>query len=126
MSISESSGYESLKTKIENIDENTAPWQQSRFGFKGTDDSRESFTSDLKSFGTVGPFLILILDKLKNMLSNTIYVNFHLTGLISRLAVYPQPLLRTYLLDHDLVLQPNVSSLFQVTHTHTHVCIECF
>lgn len=68
----------------------------------------------LNSAGTAGPFLTTILEKLKNFLSNSFYVNLHLTGLISRLAVYPQPLLRTYLLDHSLVLQPNVPSLYQV------------
>lgn len=90
------------------------PWQQSRLSVKNMDGNEFDNSGDLKSSGTAGPFLTIVLEKLKNLLSNTIYVNFHLTGLISRLAVYPQPLLRTYLLDHDLVLQPNVSSLFQV------------
>lgn len=103
---------------MDSNDEISVPWQQSRLNVKGIDEGNERLNAagDLKSFGTAGPFLTIILDKLKNMLSNTIYINFHLTGLISRLAVYPQPLLRTYLLDHDLVLQPNVSSLFQVKY----------
>lgn len=62
-----------------------------------------------------GPFLTLLLQKLNNYLSNSFYVNLHLTGLISRLAIFPQALLRTYLLDHSLVLQPDVPSLFQVS-----------
>ncbi|XP_045481730.1 FHIP family protein GH13096 [Harmonia axyridis] len=61
-----------------------------------------------------GPFLTLLLQKLNNYLSNSFYVNLHLTGLISRLAIFPQALLRTYLLDHSLVLQPDVPSLFQI------------
>jgi len=68
----------------------------------------------LSSAGTAGPFLTVVLGKLNNMVSNSLYVNLHLTGLISRLAVYSQPLLRTYLLDHSLVLQPDVPSLFQI------------
>lgn len=72
----------------------------------------------IKSGGSgtkAGPFLTLLLQKLNNYLSNSFYVNLHLTGLISRLAIFPQALLRTYLLDHSLVLQPDVPSLFQVS-----------
>ncbi|XP_044765322.1 FHIP family protein GH13096 [Coccinella septempunctata] len=61
-----------------------------------------------------GPFLTFLLQKLSNYLSNSFYVNLHLTGLISRLAIFPHALLRTYLLDHSLVLQPDVPSLFQI------------
>lgn len=64
--------------------------------------------------GSSGPLLAITLGKLKDMLSTSIYVNIHVTGIISKLAVYPHPLLRSYLLDHSLVLQPNVPSLFQI------------
>ncbi|XP_011706204.1 PREDICTED: FTS and Hook-interacting protein homolog, partial [Wasmannia auropunctata] len=62
----------------------------------------------------VGIFLDVILRKLECMTSNNLYVNLHLTGLISRLAVYPQPLLQSFLLNHSLVFQPSIRSLFQV------------
>lgn len=48
------------------------------------------------------------------MKQNTFYVNLHLTGLLARLACYPQPLLQSLLLSQTLVFQPSVKSLAQV------------
>jgi hypothetical protein len=48
------------------------------------------------------------------MLQNSLHVNLLLTGIISRLAHYSQPLLRSLLLNHSLVLETNVKSLFQL------------
>lgn len=62
----------------------------------------------------VGIFLDVLLRKLECMTSNNVYVNLHLTGLISRLAIYPQPLLQSFLLNHSLVFQPSIRSLLQV------------
>lgn len=68
----------------------------------------------------VGIFLDVVLRKLECMTSNNLYVNLHLTGLISRLAIYPQPLLQSFLLNHSLVFQPSIRSLFQVRiYCHT-------
>lgn len=50
------------------------------------------------------------------MLSQHFFINLHLTGLISRLAIYSQPLLRSFLLDESLIFQPSIRSLFQVTN----------
>lgn len=68
------------------------------------------------SFGSpdIGPFLGMLLTKLENMMNNSIYINLQLTGLFVRLAVYPQPLLKSFLLSHNLVFQPSVRSLSQV------------
>ncbi|CAM4917867.1 unnamed protein product, partial [Rotaria socialis] len=62
----------------------------------------------------VGPFLRTIFSKLENMLQNSLYVNLLLTGILARLAHYSQPLLRSLLLNHSLVLETNVKSLFQI------------
>ncbi|CAF1145980.1 unnamed protein product [Adineta steineri] len=62
----------------------------------------------------IGPFLRTIFSKLENMLQNPLHVNLLLTGIISRLAHYSQPLLRSLLLNHSLVLETNVKSLFQI------------
>jgi hypothetical protein len=62
----------------------------------------------------VGPFLRTIFNKLENMLQNSLHVNLLLTGILARLAHYSQPLLRSLLLNHSLVLETNVKSLFQV------------
>lgn len=61
-----------------------------------------------------GPFLGILLAKLENMLQNSLYVNFLLTGLLAQLACYPQPLLRSFLLNTNMVFQPSIKSLLQV------------
>ena len=76
---------------------------------KKKDPMREKFSMII-----LGPFLRTIFIKLDNMLQNSLHVNLLLTGIISRLAQYSQPLLRSLLLNHSLVLETNVKSLFQV------------
>lgn len=68
------------------------------------------------SFSTpdLGPFLTVLIHKLDNLFQNAPCVNLHLTGLLARLASYPQRLLVSFLLDCDLVFQPSVRSLYQV------------
>ncbi|CAI9734644.1 Hypothetical predicted protein [Octopus vulgaris] len=68
----------------------------------------------------IGPFLSALLSKLESMVQNSLHVNFLLTGLISRLATYPQPLLRSFLLNHNLVFQPSIKSLIQVLSSVRH------
>uniref|UniRef100_K1PX18 FHF complex subunit HOOK-interacting protein C-terminal domain-containing protein n=1 Tax=Magallana gigas TaxID=29159 RepID=K1PX18_MAGGI len=60
------------------------------------------------------PFLMALFSKLDGMMQNSLPVNLLLTGVIARLASYPQPLLRSFLLSHNLVFQPTVKSLLQV------------
>jgi hypothetical protein len=50
------------------------------------------------------------------MLQNSLHVNLLLTGILARLAHYSQPLLRSLLVNHSLVLETNVKSLFQVNN----------
>ncbi|MED6273726.1 hypothetical protein CHARACLAT_009471 [Characodon lateralis] len=64
-----------------------------------------------------GPFISVLLSRLENMLSNTLHVNLLLTGILAQLAAYPQPLLRSFLLNTNLVFQPTVRSLYQVLAT---------
>lgn len=121
-SLGESSGYESLKIKPEDVPMNdqasssTPVWQISQVNEENNESESETFENTKTSYEnpSVGLFLNVLFDKLETMLSNNLYINLHLTGLFSRLAVYSHPLLRTYLLSHKLVLQPNVRSLFQV------------
>ncbi|TNN03813.1 hypothetical protein fugu_000842 [Takifugu bimaculatus] len=61
-----------------------------------------------------GPFMVVLLTKLENMLQNSLYVNILLTGIVAQLACYPQPLLRSFLLNTNMVFQPSVKSLIQV------------
>ncbi|XKL64668.1 hypothetical protein PGB90_004754 [Kerria lacca] len=62
----------------------------------------------------IGPLLCIIFEKLENLLSCDFHIVLRLTGFISRLAIYPQPLIYSFLLDHSLVFQPCIKSLFQV------------
>ena len=66
-----------------------------------------------------GPLLTALLSKLDSMMQNSLPVNLILTGLLARLATYPQPLLRSFLLSHNLVFQPTVKSLLQVIQTYS-------
>lgn len=61
-----------------------------------------------------GPFLKVLFERLMNMLSQPPAVNLLLTRLVARLAHYPQPLLRSLLLNHQLVLVFGVPNLFTV------------
>ncbi|XP_072240982.1 FHF complex subunit HOOK-interacting protein 1A [Leuresthes tenuis] len=64
-----------------------------------------------------GPFVSVLLSRLENMLSNSVHINLLLTGILAQLATYPQPLLRSFLLNTNLVFQPTVRSLYQVLAT---------
>lgn len=56
----------------------------------------------------------MVLSKLENMLENSLHVNLLLIGIVTQLASYPQPLLRSFLLNTNMVFQPSVRSLYQV------------
>ncbi|KAK7097514.1 FHF complex subunit HOOK-interacting protein 1B-like isoform X2 [Littorina saxatilis] len=62
----------------------------------------------------IGPFLAAVFGRLEGMVQNSLYSNLLLTSLVSRLAAYPHPLLRSFLLNVNLVFQPSVKSLVQV------------
>ncbi|XP_068144021.1 FHIP family protein GK23746 isoform X1 [Drosophila tropicalis] len=74
------------------------------------------FSEDLFAQGTVslGPFLNAIWGKLQTFTSNSLYVNLHLTGLITRLAWYPLPLIHSLLLRSDIVITSDTPSFHQV------------
>ena len=84
----------------------------------GKDSGKKSrSTSDIeppKGNPDLGPFIDTLFQKVEKMPQNTFYVNLILTGVITRLACYPQPLLRSFLLNYNMVLKPGVRSLFQV------------
>ncbi|XP_030557440.1 UPF0518 protein GJ17503 isoform X2 [Drosophila novamexicana] len=74
------------------------------------------FSEDLFAQGTVslGPFLNAIWSKLQTFTSNSLYVNLHLTGLITRLAWYPLPLIHSLLLRSDIAITSDTPSFHQV------------
>lgn len=121
-SLGDSSGYESLKYKGDDKGE-AGGASAKQIWKKSSNPPIESpltqqplnESTDKDMCASVGLFLDILLEKLSHMLSNNVYVNLHLTGLISRLAIYPQTLLQSYLLNYQLVFQPNVRSIFQVS-----------
>uniref|UniRef100_A0A1Q3FCH4 FHF complex subunit HOOK-interacting protein C-terminal domain-containing protein n=1 Tax=Culex tarsalis TaxID=7177 RepID=A0A1Q3FCH4_CULTA len=73
-------------------------------------------SEDLFAQGTVslGPFLTAIWGKMQTFTSNCLYVNLHLTGLISHLAWFPLPLLHSILLRLDIPTTSDTPSFHQV------------
>lgn len=85
---------------------------QSPFGPKMRSGSTKGYSAPF-----TGPFISVLLSRLENMMSNSLHVNLLLTGILAQLAAYPQPLLRSFLLNTNLVFQPTVRSLYQVLAT---------
>ncbi|KAL0970586.1 hypothetical protein UPYG_G00244060 [Umbra pygmaea] len=81
-----------------------------------TGNSLESKRSRDGKHGTpfTGPFISVLLSRLENLLDNPIPVNLLVTGILSQLAMYPQPLLRAFLFNTHSKSQPNVRTLYQV------------
>ena len=51
--------------------------------------------------------------RVSNFADNGLGINLRLTALVSKLATFPQPLLKAVLLHPDVVVQPSCSTLFQ-------------
>jgi len=66
---------------------------------------------------TLGPLLTALLNRVSTFADNGLGVNLRLTALVSKLATYPQPLLKAVLLHPDVVVQPSCSTLFQAICT---------
>lgn len=60
----------------------------------------------------IGPFLMAILTKVESMVDGDLITNLQLTGIISHLASYPVPLLRSYFLSSLVSYQKNVKTFF--------------
>ncbi|KAJ8352491.1 hypothetical protein SKAU_G00239670 [Synaphobranchus kaupii] len=115
-----SQGLESVESLIEELLERApAAPQAGDLGVQGI--SIEAFHQELRELEDrpvsqpyTGPFVAVLFTKLECMLQNSLYVNILLTGILAQLACYPQPLLRSFLLNTNMVFQPSVKSLIQV------------
>ena len=77
------------------------------------------FSSLCKFDDNIGLFLKVVMDKLMDMMGHPPVINILMTQLLSCLAHYPQPLLRSLLLNHQLVLKPGIPNLlFVCVHTY--------
>ncbi|EAA00076.3 AGAP011705-PA, partial [Anopheles gambiae str. PEST] len=131
-SIGDSSGYESLNVFSQTSNDLVAPGtmpqepqlkqQQQRIDAWKVSSVREEpigdldLSEDLFAQGTVslGPFLTAIWGKLQTFTSNCLYVNLHLTGLITHLTLFPLPLLHSILLRPDIPTTSDTPSFHQV------------
>lgn len=90
-------------------DASLSPRSSPRLSRRKSDDARSRFEDK------AGLLIKVLLEKLTEMLQLSPTVNVLLTRLVSRLAQYPYPLLRSLLLNHHLVLRPGVPSLLYVS-----------
>lgn len=65
-------------------------------------------------FIILGPFLTSLWSKLQTFTSNLLYVNLHLTGIISHISLYPLPLIHSILLRPDIPTTSDIPSFYQV------------
>ncbi|XP_009980606.1 PREDICTED: protein FAM160A1 [Tauraco erythrolophus] len=99
---------------FENFSADTPSVESMSSPFGPKEDVSPKHAARSQSAPFTGPFISVVLSKLENMLDNSLHVNLLLIGIITQLASYPQPLLRSFLLNTNMVFQPSVRSLYQV------------
>ncbi|KFO93376.1 Protein FAM160A1, partial [Buceros rhinoceros silvestris] len=99
---------------FENFSADTPSTESVSSPFGPKEDVSPKHAARSQSAPFTGPFISVVLSKLENMLENSLHVNLLLIGIITQLASYPQPLLRSFLLNTNMVFQPSVRSLYQV------------
>ncbi|XP_014743734.1 PREDICTED: protein FAM160A1-like isoform X2 [Sturnus vulgaris] len=99
---------------FENFSADTSSSESISSPFGPKEDVSPKHSPRSQSAPFTGPFISVVLSKLENMLENSLHVNLLLIGIITQLASYPQPLLRSFLLNTNMVFQPSVRSLYQV------------
>ncbi|XP_025192379.1 UPF0518 protein GJ17503 isoform X2 [Melanaphis sacchari] len=124
-----SSGYESFKAmkdidKILGNDENSRPVDEilsntsspcgsdspTCFMRQATFKTKESFTQ----YPYLGPFLEALFSNLENLPEQDFRINLRLTAVMTRLSMYNKPLIQSLLLNHSMIFQPCIRSLFQI------------
>ncbi|KAK2863265.1 hypothetical protein Q5P01_002798 [Channa striata] len=93
------------------IEEDKEEEEEEELGEEGSNGQKGSRSQGVPF---TGPFISVLLSRLENLLENSIAVNLLVTGILSQLASYPQPLLRSFLLSTDSTHMPNVRTLYQV------------
>ena len=115
-----SSGLTSLPVYNESMNTSTNSLSTNNQTF----DSGVESTNSASKENDLGPFMCALLNRLDHMLTNNLHINFVVTGILARLAYYPQLLLRSYLLNSNLVFQPNIKSLIQVINISFKILIK--
>jgi len=104
--LSESSGGERLSLNGGGLSSRSSPEISPRTRLK-----REEPDVDF-TVTSLGCFLDLLLEKVELMASNSLTTNLLTTSILSQLASFPQPVLRSALLTPDVVFQPSVRGLY--------------
>ncbi|XP_015371085.1 PREDICTED: UPF0518 protein GF15501 isoform X4 [Diuraphis noxia] len=123
-----SSGYESFKA-IKDIDkmlgsEDSRPADEifsntsspcgsdspTCFIRQSTFKTKEPFTH----YPCLGPFLEALFSNLENLPEQDFRINLRLTAVMTRLSMYNKPLIQSLLLNHSMIFQPCIRSLFQI------------
>lgn len=78
---------------------------------------RSDLCSHIRFNDSTGIFLKTVLERLSQLFKNPPIINLLLLKIVTKLCHYPQPLLRSLLLNHQLVLKPGVPNLFSVSIT---------
>lgn len=72
--------------------------------------TKEPFTQ----YPCLGPFLEALFSKLENLPEQDFRINLRLTAVMTRLSMYNKPLIQSLLLNHSMIFQPCIRSLFQI------------
>ncbi|XP_026468597.1 UPF0518 protein AAEL005291-like, partial [Ctenocephalides felis] len=122
-SLGDSSGYESFKYKPDDFlgaggddghSKDVSCLSEEEKEVKANIMFSSGGDSDLVDANCIGEFLAILFSKLQAMPSNSVYVNIHLTGLLSRLSVFPQDLLRTLLLSTHTHTKAPIRTVYQI------------
>lgn len=73
--------------------------------------NQNNFDIHYTSVPTIGPFLEQLVKSVDGWLNNSTEVNLMLCSILTRLATYTHPLLRSLILNPYLILQPSIPSL---------------
>ncbi|KAL5239491.1 hypothetical protein ACI65C_006901 [Semiaphis heraclei] len=72
--------------------------------------TKEPFTH----YPCLGPFLEALFSNLENLPEQDFRINLRLTAVMTRLSIYNKPLIQSLLLNHSMIFQPCIRSLFQI------------
>jgi len=73
-------------------------------------------------FWFLGPFLEALFSNLENLPEQDFRINLRLTAVMTRLSMYNKPLIQSLLLNHSMIFQPCIRSLFQVITCYPILC----
>ncbi|XP_050519958.1 FHIP family protein GL19323 isoform X2 [Daktulosphaira vitifoliae] len=115
-----SSGYESFKTG-KDVEKTNDEMLSNSSSLCESDSPtyfiRQSYYKTKEShlqYPYLGPFVEALFSKLENFPEQDFRINLYLTSVMTRLAIYNNPLIQSLLLNHSMIFQPSIRSLLQI------------